>query len=210
MPRTGTDKVIGFKMASQRPIDEHYLNEGVQWESIEAALVGIPLISRSQGKQVNIAGVIYKFTANLEGLELAFQSNSQAENISIADSGDKFESGNVEGALFELITKYGELESLFNTFKENNFAVNNYTIYNGDTNSVQFICVDPSAPIIPIVGGVAVLKNAEIIQITRDTQPQKLTDYGFEPTTGLITLSTPLFVDEALYVIYKKAILVQS
>ena len=42
---TGTQKLIGLLMQTQRPLDEHYLNEGVAWADEAAVLAGIPPLS---------------------------------------------------------------------------------------------------------------------------------------------------------------------
>jgi hypothetical protein len=207
MPRTGTSKVIGFLMAAQRPLDEHYLNEGEAWESVEAALAGIPLISRSAYKLINIAGVLYWFKSNLTELEpVSFATIADAGDVSLADAGELFVSENVEDALAEVMTDLNALSVLFDTFKENNFVVNNYTVYNSGIYYAEFLCVNVEAPIIPLdIFGNAALINADITLMVRDTQPIKADDYGFEKTTGLITLSVPLQLGERLYINYKKS-----
>lgn len=109
---TGTQKAIGFLMASQRPLDEHYLNEGTDWADEAAVLAGIPLGSRSSGKQVMIAGVLYKFKSNLTELETVYSSSAPtASDVSIADAAEIYESTNVEDALQEVMSDLITLEA---------------------------------------------------------------------------------------------------
>lgn len=54
---------------------------------------------------------------------------------------------------------------------------------------------------------IADLINADIVQITRETQPLKTSDYQFNKNTGQITLTgNPLEQYEMLYIIYTKYI----
>ena len=108
---TGTPKAIGFLMASQRPLDEHYLNEGADWADVATALAGIPSGSRSSGKLVMIAGALYKFKANLTELELAYAQTTLASGITIADAGGLYGSSNVEDALAEVKTQADTLQT---------------------------------------------------------------------------------------------------
>jgi len=66
---TGTPVVIGFYPTTQSPVDERYLNNGVPWTDTAEVLANIPLGSRSAGLQVNVAGVLYWFLADLATLE---------------------------------------------------------------------------------------------------------------------------------------------
>jgi hypothetical protein len=101
---TGTSKVIGFLMASQRPLDEHYLNEGVAWASTGDALAGIPLGSRSPYKLLNIAGALYWFKADLTTLEAVTVASMQgAADVAIEDIALQYAAENVEDALAEVM-----------------------------------------------------------------------------------------------------------
>lgn len=100
---TGTNKLIGFLMATQRPLDEHYLNEGVAWATVAEALAGIPSGSRSPYKLVNIAGVLYWFKSNLTELEAVTAASMQtAAEVAIEDIQELFEAEDVETALAEV------------------------------------------------------------------------------------------------------------
>jgi hypothetical protein len=100
----GTEKVIGFKMMSQRPLNEWYLNDGVAWVDEAAVLAGIPSGSRSEFMFVNIAGVLYWFLADLTTLEAVTVSNLQdAEQVAIDDTGGLYDADNVEDALAEVM-----------------------------------------------------------------------------------------------------------
>jgi hypothetical protein len=107
---TGTEKVIGFLMKSQRPLDEHYLNEGVAWADEAAVLAGIPSGSRSQYKIVNIAGVLYWFKSDLTTLEeVSVAMNQTAAEVDITDSGELYDATNVEDALAEVMSAHNTL-----------------------------------------------------------------------------------------------------
>jgi hypothetical protein len=109
---TGTPKVIGFLMATQRPLDEHYLNEGVAWADTAAALAGIPSGSRSAYKFVNIAGVLYWFEDDLATLSTVFSASLPlAAQITIADTGALYDAADVESALAEIMTYAIALEA---------------------------------------------------------------------------------------------------
>jgi hypothetical protein len=100
----GTEKVIGFKTMSQRPLNEWYLNNGVAWVDEAAVLAGIPSGSRSEFMFVNIAGVLYWFLADLTTLEAVTVSNLQdAEQVAIDDTGGLYDADNVEDALAEVM-----------------------------------------------------------------------------------------------------------
>ena len=98
-------------MQTQRPLDEHYLNEGSDWADVATALAGIPSGSRSSGKLVMIAGVLYKFKSNLTELEIATGQTTLASAITIADSGVLYGAGNVEDALAEVKTQANALQT---------------------------------------------------------------------------------------------------
>jgi hypothetical protein len=101
---TGSEKVIGFIMAAQRPLNEYYLNEGVAWADEAAVLAGIPSGSRSEYMLVNIAGVLYWFLPDLTTLEPFTAAGVQtALQTLIADSGDLYDADNVEDALAEVM-----------------------------------------------------------------------------------------------------------
>lgn len=103
---TGTQKVIGFAMASQRPLNEYYLNESVPWATTGAALAGIPIGSRSAGMQINIAGVLYWFLADLTTLATVFSGSLPiASQVTILDAGALYAAANVEDALAEVKTQ---------------------------------------------------------------------------------------------------------
>lgn len=112
---TGTDKLIGFLMATQRPLDEHYLNDGVAWMDVAAALAGIPLGSRSQFKLVNIAGALYWFKANLTELEAVTAASLQtAAEVTIADISELYTAENVEDALAEVKNQANATDTVVN------------------------------------------------------------------------------------------------
>jgi len=102
---TGTEKVIGFIMAAQRPLNEWYLNEGVAWASEAAVLAGIPSGSRSAYMFVNIDGTLYWFLADKATLEEVTVSNLQdADEVAITDAGTLYDATEVEAALAEVMT----------------------------------------------------------------------------------------------------------
>lgn len=99
---TGTEKIIGFAMSTQRPLNELYLNEGVAWVSEAAVLAGIPSGKRSDGLTVKIGLVEYWFLADLTTLEIKSSSvTGDAGDIAIVDAGTFFTGDNVEDALQE-------------------------------------------------------------------------------------------------------------
>lgn len=103
---TGTQKIIGFTMATQRPLNEYYLNEAVAWVDSAAALDGIPLGSRSDGMLVKIGTVLYWFKADLTTLEaVPVAATNTAANVAIVDSGDLYTAIDVEAALAEVMAK---------------------------------------------------------------------------------------------------------
>ncbi len=107
---TGTVRVIGNIMATQRPLDEHYLNEGAAWATTTAALAGIPLGSRSPGKQVNIAGVLYWFDVGLTTLSTVFAAALPiASQVTIVDAAAIYTATQVEAALAEVMTAHNAL-----------------------------------------------------------------------------------------------------
>lgn len=113
---TGTQKVIGFLMMSQRPFDEHYLNEAVAWTSVEAAKAGIPLGSRSNGKFVKIGTTLHWFLADLTTLEpVTISSIQNAAGVSFADAGLLYDAINVEDALAEVMNKLNALAGSIGT-----------------------------------------------------------------------------------------------
>jgi hypothetical protein len=100
---TGTEKVIGILMKTQRPLNELYLNEGVAWADEAAVLAGIPSVSRSDGLKVRIGLVDYEFMADLATLQAVSYANDQtASEVPIVDAGDLFDAANVEDALAEV------------------------------------------------------------------------------------------------------------
>jgi len=99
----GTEKILGFKMMTQRPLNEWFLNETVPWTTTAAALAGIPSGSRSAGMLVNVAGVLYWFNTALTDLETVFSASTPtASDVSIVDTGDLYDAINVETALAEV------------------------------------------------------------------------------------------------------------
>jgi len=117
MPRTGTEKVIGILMSTQRPLDEHYLNEGAPWATTAAALAGIPSGSRSPGKPVNIAGVLYWFNTAMTDLVTVFSASTPgAGDVAIADAGDLFDAADVEAALAEVKTQANATDAVLAGF----------------------------------------------------------------------------------------------
>jgi hypothetical protein len=107
---TGTVRVIGNIMATQRPLDEHYLNEGVAWVDTAAVLAGVPLGSRSPGKLIDIAGVLYWFEDDKTTLSTVFAAALPiASQVTIADAGSLFTDPGtgkqVEAALAEVKTQ---------------------------------------------------------------------------------------------------------
>ena len=113
---TGTEKVIGFIMKSQLPLDAHYLNEGVAWADNAAALTGIPPVSRSPFKLININGTLSWFKADLTTIEAVTISSIQnAAGVSIADAGGLFDATNVEDALAELMSALNTLADSIGT-----------------------------------------------------------------------------------------------
>lgn len=104
MPRTGTPVVIGFLPASQRPLNEYYLNEGVAWADTTEALAGIPIGSRSDGLTIKIGLVEYWFKADLTTLEIKTTPVSAiASDVSIGDLAGIYDAENVEDALAEIM-----------------------------------------------------------------------------------------------------------
>ncbi len=100
---TGTPKVIGFYMTTQRPLDERYLNEGVPYADEAEVLATIPLLSRHQYMTVNISGSEYWFLADKTTLVSKVLSNNQdAADVAITDTGELFDADNVEDALAEV------------------------------------------------------------------------------------------------------------
>lgn len=96
----GTETIIGMLMTTQRPLNEWYMNSAVPWADEAEVLAGIPIGSRHEGLKVRILTADYEFAADLTTLNPA---NSQtAEETSIADAGDIFDSDNVEDALQEV------------------------------------------------------------------------------------------------------------
>jgi len=107
---TGTEKVIGFLMKSQRPLDEWYLNDGVAWADNAAALAGIPSGSRSPFKLINVNGTLSWFLADLTTLEAVTISSIQnAAGVSFADAGELYDAENVEDALAEVMSALNTL-----------------------------------------------------------------------------------------------------
>lgn len=100
---TGVPIVIGFYPASQRPVDERYLNEGVPYADEAAVSAAIPIGSRNQYLTVNIAGVEYWFGADKTTLSIKTAATGQtAAETTIADAGDLFDATDVEAALAEV------------------------------------------------------------------------------------------------------------
>jgi hypothetical protein len=103
---TGTEKVIGMWLKTQRPLDEKYLNEGVPWADEAEVLAGIPIGERCQYLIVNIAGALYWFLANKTTLQAITVSTLQASvDIAITDAGGLFDATEVEAALAEVKTQ---------------------------------------------------------------------------------------------------------
>ena len=107
---TGTQKAIGFLMASQRPQNEWYLNEGVAWVDSAAVLAGIPIGSRSDGLMVKIGTELWWFKADLTTLEkVPVTAATSAALVTLLDSAvlftDPGTGKNVEAALAEVMTK---------------------------------------------------------------------------------------------------------
>lgn len=93
-------------MATQRPVDEHYLNEGAPWATTAAALAGIPLGSRSPGKPVNVAGVLYWFDTAMTSLVTVFSASTPtASAVTIVDAATIYTATEVEAALAEVKTQ---------------------------------------------------------------------------------------------------------
>ena len=128
MPRTGTEKVIGFLMKSQRPYDEHFLNEGVAWANTDEALAGIPTGSRSPGKLLLIGTILYWFKADLTTLEpVAISSIQTASDVSITDPSGLFDATNVVAALAEVMGYANSLGleiTAIGSVKQNSWPVN--------------------------------------------------------------------------------------
>jgi len=103
---TGTVRVIGNIMATQRPLDEHYLDEAAVWATTAAALAGIPAGSRSPGKLVNVNGVLYWFNTAMTDLVTVLSASTPAASaVTIADAGTLYDAANVEDALAEVKTQ---------------------------------------------------------------------------------------------------------
>ncbi len=107
---TGTQKAIGFLMASQRPLNEYYLNESVAWVDSAAVLAGIPAGSRSDGLMVKIGTELWWFKADLTTLEkVPVTAATSAALVTLLDSAVLFTDPgggkNVEAALAEVMTK---------------------------------------------------------------------------------------------------------
>lgn len=97
-------------MATQRPLDEHFLNEGSPWATTAAALAGIPLGSRSPGKLVNIAGVLYWFDVGLVSLSTVFAAALPiASQVTIVDTAAIYTATEVESALAEVMSAHNAL-----------------------------------------------------------------------------------------------------
>ena len=67
---TGTPLVIGFYPGSQIHLDERYMNNGVAYASTAEVLSLLPLTSRALYLPVNVAGVDYWFTPDLNTLAI--------------------------------------------------------------------------------------------------------------------------------------------
>lgn len=114
---TGTPKVIGFTMATQRPLDEWYLNEGVAWETTAAALAGIPSGSRSQYQMVNVDGVLYWFNSALDDLvQVPIAATVNAGDVTFDDPGNLYTAEEVESALTEVMTAHNALQEEVDAF----------------------------------------------------------------------------------------------
>jgi hypothetical protein len=109
---TGTPKAIGFLMASQRPLDEWYLNEAAPWADKTTALAGIPSGSRSQYQMVNIAGVLYWFNSSLTDLVVVPTTGTvNAGDVAYDDPGSLYTATEVESALTEVMTAHNALQA---------------------------------------------------------------------------------------------------
>lgn len=125
---TGTQKVIGFAMTTQRPLNEYYLNEGVAWVDEAAVLAGIPSGSRSDGMQVKIGTDLYWFKADLSTLEkVPVDAATTAASVAITDSGDLYTSTDVEAALAEVKTQANATDAEIAALtggEQTNFTIN--------------------------------------------------------------------------------------
>lgn len=114
---TGTAKVIGFLMATQRPLNEYYLNEGVAWVNSAAVLAGIPSGARSDGMLVKIGLELWWFKADLTTLEkVPINAATTAANVAITDTGSLYTATEVEAALAEVKTAHNALAALVSGF----------------------------------------------------------------------------------------------
>ena len=75
------------------------------------------------------------------------------------------------------------------------------------TRRVEYVCVGGETLIIPIDESAnAVLIGASIIQIERDPQPMRASEYTLNKNIGQISFSVTLYPGEVLYIIYTKII----
>lgn len=110
---TGTEKSIGFKMASQRPLNELFLNEGAPWADEAEVLAGIDIAFRSPGLLVNIDSVLYWFDEGLTTLSTVYTSSApDAVDVTITDTGGLYDATEVEAALAEVMTDLDALEAV--------------------------------------------------------------------------------------------------
>ena len=109
---TGTEKSIGFKMASQRPLNELFLNEGAPWADEAEVLAGIDIAFRSPGLLVNIDSVLYWFDEGLTTLSTVYTSSApDAVDVPITDTGGLYDATEVEAALAEVMTAHNALQA---------------------------------------------------------------------------------------------------
>jgi len=109
----GTEKIIGFKMMTNRPLDEWYLNNGAPWATTTAALAGIPSGSRSPGQPVNVAGVLYWFNTAMTDLITVFSASTPtASAVAIVDTATLYTANEVEAALAEVMTAHNALAAV--------------------------------------------------------------------------------------------------
>lgn len=170
---TGTQKVIGFIMAAQRPLDEHYLNEGVTWASTAEALAGIPSGSRSPFKLINVAGALYWFLADKSTLQAVTVATLQnAVDVPITDAGDLYDATEVEAALAEVMTYALSLEATITglgTVRQSVFSINL-----GAYSSVAARVAAASAPTNYPTGWTIAANNTVNLMVMHDVTGRKL------------------------------------
>jgi len=123
---TGTPIVIGFYPTTDTvpSIDERLFNEGVPYADEAEVFATLDEISRAVYLPVNIAGVEYWFYPDIYTLAVknVAQSNT-ADNINITDTGEYFDSTEVESALQEIGNALLVLSEALTPVKSNPYEI---------------------------------------------------------------------------------------